>query len=205
MKNPIKFIYEIIMSIIDVGMIDDIKQIKKIRKQLGLTQTELARLSGVSQSMIAKIERGRIEPSYSVAKRIIIALEESLKNSIHHLTAKDLCSYPIISVHPDDLLDKALELMYTHAISQIPVIEDERIIGSITESTLIKNYHQLEKDVKVKEVMEEPFPVISSSTPLSLVREMLKVYSAVIVRGDNHNIGIITKADLLKKDLFPKM
>ncbi len=186
-------------------MIDDIKQIKRIRKQLGLTQTELARLSGVSQSTIAKIEKGRIEPSYSVAKRIIAALEESLKNSIYHFTAKDLCSSPIIVIHPDDLLDKALELMNVHAISQMPVMEDNRIIGSITENTLIKNYHKLGKNIRIKEVMEEPFPVVSSSTPLSLVREMLKIYPAVIVRGDNHNVGIITKADLLKKDLLLKM
>ena len=46
---------------LDVGGID---RISKIRKQLGLTQIQLANLAGVSQSLIAKLESGRIDPSY---------------------------------------------------------------------------------------------------------------------------------------------
>jgi len=35
----------------------ELEEVKKIRKKLGLTQTELANRAGVSQSLIAKIEK----------------------------------------------------------------------------------------------------------------------------------------------------
>ena len=57
-------------------MLYELNRIKQMRTELGLTQTELANISRVSQSLIAKIERGNIEPSYSIARRIFIVLEE---------------------------------------------------------------------------------------------------------------------------------
>jgi len=43
----------------------EINEVKDIRKRLGLTQLELAKRANVSQSLIAKIEAGRIDPRYS--------------------------------------------------------------------------------------------------------------------------------------------
>src|SRR3989338_5241600 len=52
-------------------MIAEITEIKIMRKRHGLTQTQLAKLSGVSQSLIAKLEAGIIDPSYSNVKKIM--------------------------------------------------------------------------------------------------------------------------------------
>jgi Predicted transcriptional regulator with C-terminal CBS domains len=40
------------------------RELERIRKQVGMTQKELAKLSRVSQSLIAKIERGDVDPSF---------------------------------------------------------------------------------------------------------------------------------------------
>ena len=56
-------------------MFYELDKIKQMRQKLGLTQTQLAKLAGVSQSMITKIERGTIEPSYLIAKKIISDFE----------------------------------------------------------------------------------------------------------------------------------
>ena len=48
----------------------DPKQLKKIRVQLGITQSELAKAAGVSQSLIAKLESGLVDPSFSTMKAI---------------------------------------------------------------------------------------------------------------------------------------
>ena len=48
----------------------DIKEIKILRKKLEITQNELAKKSGVSQSLIAKIESSNIDPAYSSIKKI---------------------------------------------------------------------------------------------------------------------------------------
>jgi Predicted transcriptional regulator with C-terminal CBS domains len=46
------------------------KDIERIRKQVGLTQKQLAKLSRVSQSLVAKIERGDVDPSFSKIRAI---------------------------------------------------------------------------------------------------------------------------------------
>ena len=54
-----------------------VEEIKVIRKNLDLTQEELSRLSGISQSLIARIEAGTVDPSFSKAERIFSALEKA--------------------------------------------------------------------------------------------------------------------------------
>jgi predicted transcriptional regulator len=49
---------------------------------LGLTQGQLAKIAGVSQSFIAKIESGKIDPSYSKVKTIFDVLDLSLEEII---------------------------------------------------------------------------------------------------------------------------
>ena len=56
-------------------MLPQLEEIEKRRKILGLSQKELAKMVGVSQSMIAKIETGRINPSYTKTKDIFDLFE----------------------------------------------------------------------------------------------------------------------------------
>jgi len=43
------------------------------RQQSGLTQAALARLAGVTQSVISEYENGRREPSFAAVDRIVAA------------------------------------------------------------------------------------------------------------------------------------
>lgn len=52
--------------------------IADIRKAAGLTQKELAEISGVEQSNISKIERGEMQPMLDTARRIADALKKSV-------------------------------------------------------------------------------------------------------------------------------
>ena len=47
--------------------------LQEARRQAGLTQAELARRAGVPQSTVAKIERGRRDPSLSTLERLVRA------------------------------------------------------------------------------------------------------------------------------------
>ena len=51
-------------------MLPTLEIIPDRRRKLGLTQSQLASLAGVSQSYIAKLEAGKIEPSYIKIKSI---------------------------------------------------------------------------------------------------------------------------------------
>ena len=72
--------------------------------------------------------------------------------------------------------------------------------GTKDIDTLVKNYDKIRsKEMKVEDIMDEPFPAISEDTHISLIRDILKTYSAVILTKKGKPTGIISKADLLKK------
>jgi len=56
-------------------MFPTLEDIAKRRRQLGLKQSELAKMAGVSQSLIAKLESGTIDSSYTKVKTIFDVLE----------------------------------------------------------------------------------------------------------------------------------
>ena len=183
-----------------INMNYGLKKIKQIRHQAGLTQKQLAKLSNVSQSMITKIERGKIEPSYTIATKIFNILEEQIDKKHKKTNAKNLITKSIISIQPENTIEEAIKKMKNNAISQIPIIKNNNIIGSISEDTFIKNYEKItDKKMKIKEIMDEPFPIIPEDTNIDLIKELLKNYSAVITVKNGKYSGIITKADLLKK------
>jgi len=181
-------------------MLYELKRIKQMRQKLGLTQSQLAKLANVSQSLITKVERGTIEPSYTIVRRIFLVLEEELGRKQKTIFAKDISVKNIISLKPEDTIENAIHLMKKHAISQIPIVKDQICIGSISEETFIKNYDKIENiKIKIQSIMDEPFPTIPENTPAGLIRELLKTYSAVITMKNGKTSGIVTKADLLKR------
>ncbi len=49
-------------------MLPRLEYIKEARVSLGVTQKKLAKLSGISTSMLNQIESGRCKPSYDTAR-----------------------------------------------------------------------------------------------------------------------------------------
>ncbi len=50
------------------------ENIKRLRTEKGLTQTELAEKSGITGAMLCQIERGTKNPSLQVAREIAVIL-----------------------------------------------------------------------------------------------------------------------------------
>ncbi|MGQ9468376.1 MAG: CBS domain-containing protein [Nitrososphaerales archaeon] len=180
-----------------------LRDIQKMRKMLGLTQNELAKLSGVSQSLIAKIEAGKIDPSFSKTMAIFETLQKlQLRNS---KKVKDVMTKEVVSVDADAKVDEVVKLMSKHAISQMPVLSGYEVIGSITEKALIKKLSEEESPKmlfmrRVKEVMEPPFPTVNEDTPIDLLIPMLNFYPAILVMKGKNIAGIVTRADILKPE-----
>jgi predicted transcriptional regulator len=174
----------------------EIKEIRKIRKKLNITQKQLAKLSGVSQSLIAKIESGNIEPTYSKAQKIFSSLKQLNKKGL--LTAKDIINRKIKFISPNDNIKKAAKLMQKNEISQLPVMEKDTLLGIITESTILKHILE-ERDFIVKDIMEDSPPIISLRTDIDTISNILINYPLVLVQEKGKIKGLITKSDLISK------
>ncbi|MBI2137078.1 CBS domain-containing protein [Candidatus Woesearchaeota archaeon] len=180
-------------------MIAEISEIKILRKRHGLTQTQLAKLSGVSQSLIAKLEAGIIDPSYSNVKKITETLSGLREKT--EPKAENAMSDKIISVTGESLLSEAIKKMKHYEISQMPVIEGGVVAGLIAETDVIESIHTGKdiKQMKVKDAMAEAPPTVPLKTPLKAVTELLRISPIVVVTDKGKPKGAITKADILNK------
>ena len=182
-------------------MLPSLEEISARRRRLGLTQKRLAELAGVSQSLIAKLEAGKIDPSYTKVKAIFDVLEEL--ESRREIRARDILHDEVVCVQKDDSVSKAVYLMKKYDYSQLPVVDRDRVVGSISERTILnqilsgKRPEEL-SSLKVEEVMERAFPQVDEDAPLSLVSHLLRRYQPVLVVRKGGLVGIVTKADLLK-------
>ncbi len=174
----------------------ELKEIKEIRRKLGLTQSQLARCANVSQSLIAKIESGRLDPTYSNAMKIFSAVDTLERKK--EAKAEEIMSEKIISVTPDTSLRETISKMKKHGISQLPVIVEHKAVGIITESDILEALLN-KKGNTVEDVMESPPPVVSTESSLSVVSHLLKYVQMVLVSKRGSLTGVITKSDLLAK------
>ncbi|MBI5332267.1 MAG: CBS domain-containing protein [Candidatus Aenigmarchaeota archaeon] len=166
-----------------------IEKLRKIRQEKHLSQTQLARLSGVSQSLIARIEQGRVDPSYSKAMKILAALESKSKAYI-----KDIMNRHITTIDYNEEIEKAISIMKRKNISQLPVTQKEKIIGAVSESAIAMK----KRGHLVKDIIEPSLPSLDINASIEVVRDLLKHSQAVIITQQGKPVGIITKTDLLR-------
>ena|SRR3989338_11152906 len=178
----------------------DINKISEIRKKLNLTQMQLAKLAGVSQSLIAKVEAGDIDPAYSKVLAIFGALENEQKKKDTSKKAIDVATKNVAFAKDDDKLEKIMKLMKEKSISQLPVLRGNDLVGSISDDIFVDIAEHKEKleNSRVQDIMQEAFPTIPEKSDLEIVTNLLHYYKAVLVKKDGKIAGIITKSDLIK-------
>lgn len=173
----------------------DITKLKEIRRKLDLTQHEFAFKAGVSQSLIAKIESGKLDPTYSKVRKI-----ENVINSLskhQEKEAKNIMIKNIISAKSEDKINRIIKLMNKHSISQLPVLEKDKVIGLITESSILNNNSENIRTLKAKDLMIEAPPLIAENTNISAITSLLKYYPLILISKKGKLKGLITKSDLL--------
>jgi CBS domain-containing protein len=57
-----------------------------------------------------------------------------------HTKVKQVMSSPLVHVSPDDEVWIAADLMYTRKIRRLPVLDEDRLLGIITSTDLVKLY-----------------------------------------------------------------
>jgi cystathionine beta-synthase len=111
---------------------------------------------------------------------------------------------PLVTVGTHQKVRDAVALLHEHRVSQLPVVsahDAASIVGSIGERGLLK--HAVDDpsvlNADIVDVMEPPFPAVSSGDP---VREAVELLvgdrQALMVTEQGRATGILTRADLLE-------
>lgn len=180
----------------------DLNEIRIWRAKLGWSQQKLGRMCGISQSYVNKLERGEANPGYKVVKIIFETIEQHhLKGNMEKRTASDLMLGNVAYVSTHSTVEEARRLMIKNDYSQLPVIDNGTVKGSITDRKLI-TIDPSQKEIKIGKVMEPKFPIISPDTKLETVKHILADVPAVLVDKGERQYGIITKHTLLKAAKF---
>ncbi|WP_339904279.1 pyridoxal-phosphate dependent enzyme, partial [uncultured Cyclobacterium sp.] len=113
------------------------------------------------------------------------------------LSRKD--GYQLVVVNKTTKIKEAIAIMNDKSVSQIPVMEGEHVIGSLTDNKLLlKIIENPElKDANVSEVMEDSMQFVALDSTLDVLSSMVEREKAVLVRDDNHRVHIVTKHDIL--------
>lgn len=175
-------------------MINDISEIKTMRISKGMTQKNLSEISGVSQAMIARIEKGDVSPSFSNVKRIIDALNQYNKNDIK---ISNIMSKKIISIPSDKSIKNAASKMRKYSISQLPVINEKKLVGMISEKNIAHALAENSEKNIVENIMDSPPPVVDIKTSFEVIKGLLEYTPVIIVSKKGKYSGLITRADLL--------
>ncbi len=184
-------------------MLPGLEEIPRIRRAVGLTQAQLAKRAGVSQSAVAKIERGTTSPSYEVVRRLFECLNAERAEKERSATVADVRSRHVVHVGPRLPLEAAVAEMRHRQISQLPVLDGRSPVGSLSERTVTNLILAGRRPsefarIRVGDVMEPPFPTLEEHSPVALAAALLQHYSAVLATRRGQVQGIVTKSDLLK-------
>jgi cystathionine beta-synthase len=111
-------------------------------------------------------------------------------------------SAPLVALDRRDTVARAIQIMIENDYSQIPVTDDGRVVGSVSETKLYSDIvrHPDVKAQPVEEVMQPAFPFVDISTDVNALAGMITPDSpAVLVRDfKSDQTYIITRWDVMQ-------
>ena len=110
----------------------------------------------------------------------------------------------LVTVETHHRVRDAVALLHEHRVSQLPVVsvhDPATVVGAIGERGLLKHAAADPSllDAEIVEVMEPPFPAVSTDDPVREAVELLVGdQQALLVIEDGRPAGIVTRTDLLE-------
>jgi cystathionine beta-synthase len=107
----------------------------------------------------------------------------------------------LITATPGQSVSEAFEMMQKFNIENIPVLNGDTIVGSVSESglfmQLMKNGHDV-KQKTVEQIIEPAYPMIAYDTPVERISSLInKENGAVLAKDEAGTLHIVTKYDLI--------
>ena len=169
------------------------------RLRLGLTQAAVARAAGVSQPLVARIERGNVDPRWSTLKSIVDALNRAEHQEV---ALGDVMTQTVASVRPGDAVGDAIRTMREGSFSQLPVLHKGAPVGSLSERNVVHALTSATREdlarMPVRDIMGPPFPTAGPEDTLEIATRLLEDHPAVLVMERGRVVGIVAKSNLLE-------
>lgn len=118
------------------------------------------------------------------------------------MLVRDVMNKNVITVKPDLSVREAVKLMTRYHIGSLVVMENERIVGILTEGDILRKVVIEERDLdetKVKEIMSENVITVEPDKRIEDAVELMtqhKIKKLPVVEDDKL-IGIITTSDII--------
>lgn len=127
-------------------------------------------------------------------------LEPSMDMPVSQLLSQKDKPKDLVYLMAEHTVADAVKMMKEYDISQMPVMDNGKVIGSIQESNLLNiifdDMSITEKPVR--DIMKEPLPTVNSDEKVSNVYQKLSGGNpAVIVTENDKPISLVTKMDML--------
>jgi len=121
-------------------------------------------------------------------------------------TVGEVMTLKPITLLPETLMPKAARIMLENKITALPVVENNKLIGIITNSDLLRfilaEYPGLKKDIRVKNYMTDEVVTIDPETSLLECHRLMgtKRIRSLPVIEDGKLVGLVTRTDLMSSD-----
>lgn len=105
----------------------------------------------------------------------------------------------LVFVTPNETVGEALKKMNKNGITQLPVLEGEKSVGSLRENQVLAKLLEDPSllNAPVTEIMDKSFPIVHPDTSAEEIKSKLRKSPAVLVETFSRITGIITRADML--------
>jgi cystathionine beta-synthase len=107
---------------------------------------------------------------------------------------------PMITVTEKQTVKEALDLLRRYEISQLPVMRDSEVVGSINDVAVMQAVfdHADIMHKPVVEVMGRPFPMLEHDVEVGAAYKLLTMANhAIVVTNGSKPVGVVTRQDVI--------
>ncbi|MBL8555287.1 MAG: pyridoxal-phosphate dependent enzyme [Phenylobacterium sp.] len=128
-------------------------------------------------------------------------VDRELHGDLRDLIARGTSSGDAVTVGPDDTLLTAYNRMRAADVSQLPVLDDGRLIGLIDESDLLEAIEDRNQDQRFRQpvstAMTAKLRTLQAGSPLEDLLPIFERDEVAIVMEGRDFLGLITRIDLI--------
>jgi len=207
---------------LDIGLVDDCYQVTD--KECFMGARELTRKEGLfSGGSAGGVLYGALKfaKEHPECKTIVVILPDSgsrylskvydddwlrensfLDEEDTYGRLRDLVEHQeqtLITAHPEDGVKEIIQLMKKHAISQLPVLEGERLVGIISESDLVQALLSDPDNIArpISGLVDQNYVVVPPETPVARLAAIFGEGKVALVQEGSRICGLVTKIDLI--------